>query len=154
MFRELRRTERKMDEADVIRLLEGQDYGVLSTASTDGYAYGVPLNYVYINNSIYFHCAVEGHKTDNITVNNKVSFCVVGEIEVLPDKFSTRYQSVIVFGLIEEVYGDEKHQALTGLLEKYSSQYMEKGMKYIDSYEARTKVLKLNIEHISGKARK
>jgi len=92
-----------MDEADVIRLLEGQDYGVLSTASTDGYAYGVPLNYVYINNSIYFHCAVEGHKTDNITVNNKVSFCVVGEIEVLPDKFSTRYQSVIVFGLIEEV---------------------------------------------------
>ena len=34
----------------------------------DGYAYGVPLNYVYVDNSIYFHCAKEGHKLDNIKI--------------------------------------------------------------------------------------
>lgn len=35
------------------------------------YHYGVPLSYVFMNNSIYFHCAAIGHKPENIHYNNK-----------------------------------------------------------------------------------
>ncbi len=51
-----------------------------------------------VGDVIYFHCAPEGHKLENLSGNNKVSFCVVGKTQVLPDKFATNYESVIVFG--------------------------------------------------------
>lgn len=154
MFRELRRTDRKMSEAETIDLLINADYGILSTYGLDGYAYGVPLSYTYLNDAIYFHCALDGYKLDNIRTNNKVSFCVVGETEVLADKFSMKYYSVIVFGTIVEVEKEEKERALVGLLEKYSSEHMESGMKYLKNDRDNTVVLKLEVEHITGKARK
>ncbi len=77
--------------------------------------------------AIYFHCAVAGHKLENIAANSRVSFCVVGKTEVLSDQFATHYQSVIVFGQAEEVFDEEKHLALEGVLAKYSPGYREKG---------------------------
>lgn len=74
MFRQLRRSDREMDMAGVIALLNKGDYGVLSTTGADGYAYGVPLSFVFMNDAIYFHGALEGHKYENIRHNNKVSF--------------------------------------------------------------------------------
>ena len=41
--------------------------------------YAVPLSYVFHDQCIYFHCATEGHKLDNIRANPAVSFCVVGQ---------------------------------------------------------------------------
>ncbi|ABR48427.1 pyridoxamine 5'-phosphate oxidase-related, FMN-binding [Alkaliphilus metalliredigens QYMF] len=84
MFRELRRKDREIKNNEVIQIIENSDYGILSTVSQNGYPYGVPVSFVFINNSIYFHCATEGHKLDNILNNNKVSFCVVGETCILP----------------------------------------------------------------------
>ncbi|WP_206811672.1 pyridoxamine 5'-phosphate oxidase family protein [Paradesulfitobacterium ferrireducens] len=154
MIKSLRREDRKIDEAVATVILEQGEYGILSIASPSGNAYGVPLSYVYMNGSIYLHGASEGHKHEIIEENNGVSFCVVGEAEPLPEQFSMKYQSVIVFGNIVEVYGDEKHEALLGFVEKYASQYIEKGKKYVESSEHKAKVIKINIEHMSGKARK
>jgi len=153
MFHKLRREDRKMDDLDTIKLLEIGDFGVLSTINKNGYPYGVPLSYVYLNNNIYFHSAMEGNKISNILFNNKVSFCVVGESTILAEKFSMSYKSVIVFGKVIEVNGEEKKDALTGLIAKYSSQFIEDGKKYIEKDEHKTKVIKLNIDHICGKAR-
>lgn len=154
MFREIRRSDRKIETIEAIEILKKCKYGILSTVSDDGYAYGVPLSYVYMDNNIYFHCAIEGHKLDNIKKNNKVSFCVVGDVETIPEKFTTKYESVIVFGEAAEVYGDEKNKALIGFLEKYSNQYVNEGKEYIKKAYCRTKVIKISIDHITGKARK
>lgn len=154
MFRGLRRQDRQIEKNQTIDILEKANYGVLSTVDDNGQPYGVPLNYVYEKGALYFHCAIEGYKLDNIKNNSKVSFCVVGHENVLPDKFSTDYESVIIFGRAEEVFDDEKNMALLGLIDKYSPDYMEKGKEYIIKLECRTKVIKVNIEHISGKARK
>lgn len=54
---------------------------------------------------------------------------MVGKAEVLPDKFVTKYESVIVSGEVEEVFDHEKQTALEGLLHKYSSKFIEKGKK-------------------------
>lgn len=74
MFKEMRRKECSIQNEQAIKLLEDCKYGVLSTVGENGYAYGVPLNYVYHKGNIYFHCAGEGNKLDNIMFNNKVSF--------------------------------------------------------------------------------
>ena len=104
--------------------------------------------------AIYFHCAVAGHKLENIAANSRVSFCVVGKTEVLSDQFATHYQSVIVFGQAEEVFDEEKHLALEGVLAKYSPGYREKGLRYIVAEGGRARVFRVGIAKISGKARR
>lgn len=107
-----------------------------------------------MNDSIYFHCATEGHKLDNILYNSKVSFCVVGQTCVLPDRFSTKYESVIIFGKATEVFEDEKNMALVEILKKYSSGFMEQGKEHIKNRSMAARVIKISIEHCTGKARR
>ncbi len=151
MFREMRREGRQLGAEGCMEILRKGEHGVLSTVSDNGYAYGVPLNYVYKGDSIYFHCAVEGHKLDNLRNKPKVSFCVIGEAEVLADKFTVRYESVIVFGKATEVDKDEKCQALVSLLEKYASAYMPEGRKCIENAGDKTRVVKISVECMTGK---
>lgn len=154
MFKEMRRKDRELTNEDCIKILKDNTYGILSTISENGYPYGLPISYIFFNNSIYFHSATKGHKIDNILDNSKVSFCVVGETCTLPDKFTTNYESVIVFGNAIEVLNDEKNSALLEILKKYSPDYIKEGKEYIEKAGKATKVLKISIEHISGKARR
>jgi uncharacterized protein len=154
MLKEMRRKDREIEALEAIEVLKKCEYGILSTVDENGYPYGVPLSYVYANDSIYFHSAVEGHKLENIKKNDKVSFGVVGQTDVLPDKFSTKYESVIIFGRAKEVFDDEKNAALLELINKYSADYIEKGKIYIKNASDKTKVMKISIDHISGKGRR
>ena len=112
---------------------------------------GVPLNYVYNKGNIYFHCAVEGNKwtTSCLIIGFR---SVIGNTEPIPDKFSYRYESVLVFG--RYIHDGEKEDALIALIRKYSSGFMEKGMEYIKKDCHNVKVIKICIEHLTGKARK
>lgn len=155
MFREMRRKDREITESEALEILANGDYGVLSTIGEDGYPYGVPLNYVFSKGKIYFHCAGEGHKTDNIEYNNRVSFTVVTKHEPIPDKFSTKFESVVVFGTAAKINGlDEKRFALTEMISKFSYGYMETGMRYLEKDIDKTAVFGIKIEKISGKRRK
>jgi uncharacterized protein len=153
MFKPLRKPENTMDEASMISVLTNAEYGILSTIGPDGYPYGIPMSFVYINNAIYFHGAAEGHKHENITYNDKVSFCIVGKTEVVAEKFTTNYESVILFGNISEVKGTEKQEALFSIVNKYSQQYSEKGKTILQNMVDRIHVLKINIEHVVGKTK-
>ena len=150
----LRRKDRAVTDDEALALLNAAEYGVLSTVTEDGKAYGVPLNYCVIDDCIYFHCAVEGQKIDNIRHNNSVSFCAVGNTEILPEKFGTLYESVIVSGEIEEVFESDKQLALEGLLHKYSAEFIDEGLKYIEGLRDKTKVFKITVNNVTGKARK
>ena len=152
-MRKMRRKDREIANDEAVKLLTQCEYGILSTAGNDGQPYGVPLSYIYKNDCIYFHCALVGHKLDNIQDNPKVSFCVIGNTNILPAEFGTEYESVIAFGVASEVHGTEWETALLCILEKYSPEYIEKGKSYIEQKNKATKVIRIEIEHISGKAR-
>ena len=154
MQQELRRTERGVCESESRELLDRGEYGVLSTCNGDGQPYGIPLSYCLIDNAIYFHCALGGHKLKNLATNSRVSFCVVGTTEVLPDQFATRYESVVVSGRATEIFDEEKQRGLEKLVEKYSAYFQAEGLRYIRSHEDRTKVFRISIESICGKARR
>jgi nitroimidazol reductase NimA-like FMN-containing flavoprotein (pyridoxamine 5'-phosphate oxidase superfamily) len=153
-MKELRRKDRQISEDDARSILNYAEYGILSTCSRDLIPYGVPMSYCVIDGHIYFHCAMEGRKIDNIESNQSVSFCVVGNTEVLPSKFGTKYESAIVSGNAFEVFDNEKQIALEGLVKKYSPEFIESGAKYIDALTQKTRVFKIEIGHISGKSRK
>jgi uncharacterized protein len=154
MNRPLRRKERGVEESAARELLQRGEYGILSTCGGDGTPYGVPISYCVIDNAVYFHCAVEGRKLENIAANRAASLCVVGATEVLPEQFATRFESVIVSGPAAEVFEQEKQRALEGLVAKYSPEYKAEGLKYIDAMERRTKVFRIDIDSICGKARR
>ena len=154
MQRPIRRADRALSQEQAMEILFKGEYGILSTVSSDGQPYGVPVSYCYSDNLLYFHCAVEGHKLENLAANNRVSFCVVGETKILPEKFATRYESAIIFGKAYELTGNEKLSGLTELLKKYSPDFLEKGQLYIESNAEKTRVYKIEIEALSGKARR
>lgn len=153
-MKELRRKDRAITEEEAVALLNRAEFGVLSTVAENGKPYGVPLSFCVIEHCIYFHCAVEGQKIDNFEHNKSVSFCAVGKTEILPDKFGTKYESVIASGEIEEVYDMDKQLALEGLLHKYSPEFIDKGIEYIEGLREKTRVFKITIHKLTGKARK
>ena len=153
MFREIKLKERVVDNEKAVEIMKNGSFGVLATIGADGYPYGVPLNYTYVDNCICFHCAQEGHKLENIDFSDKVSFCVVTKSDVLANEFDTDFESVIAYGRAEVVSDDsEKKDILLSILKKYSADYLQAGNNYIKKYWDETKVVKINVEHLSGKA--
>ena len=153
-MKELRRKDRAISHEEAVAILNKAEYGVLSTVTENGEPYGVPLSFCFIDRCIYFHCAVEGQKIDNMKHNKSVSFCAVGNTEILPDQFGTKYESVVVSGEVEEVFDMNKQLALEGMLHKYSSEFFDKGIKYIENLTEKTRAFKINIKKLTGKARK
>ena len=153
-MRLMRRSDRAITPEEALTLLTTADYGVLSTVGDDGIPYGVPLSFALFENALYIHSAMEGRKLDNLTAQPLVSFCVVGATEVLPARFTTAFESVILSAKASEVFGDEKQHALEALIDKYSASYKQEGLAYIEKAQSKTRVIKLSIESISGKARR
>ncbi len=115
-----------MYEKNCSELLSNAEYGIISTLGEDGYCYGVPVNYVFIKNAIYFNCGgEESHKVDNINYYSQISFTMVGNTKVLTN---TRYKSIVVFGqafLLEEKDSAETVEALKIIIEKYAHDFIE-----------------------------
>jgi nitroimidazol reductase NimA-like FMN-containing flavoprotein (pyridoxamine 5'-phosphate oxidase superfamily) len=153
-MQEIRRKDRAISQAEAETILSSAEYGVLSTVSSDNIPYGIPLSFCVLSGDIYFHCAMHGRKIDNLEQNAQVSFCAVGDTEVLPDKFGTKYESAVVSGQAVEVFDDEKQLALEGLINKYSAEFVESGAKYIEALTHKTRVFKIVVETLSGKSRR
>lgn len=153
-MREMRRNDRQIRHEEAVAILKKGEFGVFTTTGDQGYPYGVPVSYAYDGDAIYFHSAKEGHKLDAVRANPKCSFTVVGDTELLPGKFSTNYESAIAFGHAEEVEGEEKQRALMALIGKYSGDFMDKGQKYVGHSGKDTVVIKIAIDHLTGKARR
>ncbi|MCC8088570.1 MAG: pyridoxamine 5'-phosphate oxidase family protein [Rikenellaceae bacterium] len=154
MFKEIRRKDRIWDSEEAIELLRKGEYGTLSMSGANGYGYGIPMSYVYDEDKLYFHCAPDGFKIDSLALNNKASFSVVGKANILPGQFSTEYRSVMVFGIVElEITDEEKRYALKLIVNKYSHEFKEVASQYINQLFNRTRILRLDVEHISAKHR-
>ena len=149
----MRRKDRAISSEEARSLLESAEYGVLSLAGPEGVPHGIPLNFALAGDSIYFHCAPEGRKLEILSANTRVSFCVVGRTQLLPAKFGTQYESAIAAGSVEELAAEEKKQGLVRLLRKYSPDYVREGLDYIDKLIDKTKVFRIRLESITGKAR-
>ena len=149
MFREMRRKDKLMSESDTLALLESGKEGILGTIADNGYPYTVVVNYVYYNGKVYFHCAKEGHKIDNINNNEKVSFSVYDNVEVIGEELNTKYQSLTLFGRAKVI--EAKQDVLMELVKKYSDLPVKKANEMISKEINITAVVEIQIDHITGK---
>jgi len=121
--------------------------------SDDGMPYVVPMNFGLGENCLYFHCAREGRKLDIIGQNDRVCF----EMDICREVYrhekacgcSTRFDSVIGFGraLLVEDPG-EKRLALDKIMEHYGAQGP---FSYAEEYFAKTTIIRIDIESMTGK---
>jgi len=154
----MRRKDREITREEAVEILKKAEYGILSTLNSDNTPYGIPINFILENNTIYFHIAKEGQKLDNMLANPSVTLTVVGQTEPVAEgnSYSTYFESAIAFGKVNIVDDPtEIKNALYILTKKYFPDNM-------DTFEAsiagnslsRVYIIAMNIEHLSGKAKK
>ncbi len=152
----------RREEIDAV-LARGR-VGRMATTSADGYPYVTPVNYVFCNNSIYFHCSKIGEKLDNLRRDSRVCFEVDIPLAYLDlDYYGENpegcgvtqfYQSVVVRGrgeIVEDI--DEKVLALNELVASH-----ERPGRPFQAITPQTRavhlceVVAIRIERISGKS--
>jgi hypothetical protein len=145
----------------IIEFLSEESTGRISSIDKEGFPQIIPMNFVFLDNSVYMHSHIRGEKIENIKRNSKVGFEVDRNLEFLPSYFSdpddasladTLYISVVIKGeavLVED--RKEKVLALNGLMEKYQpeGQYtpMREDMDVLDA----TAVIKVTSKKMNGK---
>ncbi len=152
MFREMRRKKQLLPEEEAIAILKEGTSGVLALSGDDGYPYAVPISYVYEGGKLWFHCAKSGHKLDAIRREPKASFCVTAQDKVVPEEYTTYFRSVIAFGTIRVLEGEEMRPAIERLALKYSPLESEESRREeIEKTWKALCILELEVEHLTGK---
>lgn len=156
MFQEMRRKKQQLSDAACLELLEQCTSGVLAVLGEDGYPYAVPLSYVCDGRNIYFHSATQGHKLDAIRAHPQASFCVIAKDQILPEKYTTVFSSVIAFGTIRILDQEqEKREAIRKLALRYTpDDSFEKREAEINKCWNSLCMLEFTIEHMTGKQAK
>lgn len=152
MFREMRRIKQLLPKETAIEILKRNTGGTLALLGDEDYPYAVPISYVYADGKIYFHSARSGHKIDAIMNHEKASFSVIDKDEIIPEKYTTYFRSVIAFGkvrLVEDL--DEIRRIATVLAMKYSADFAEGIPAEIDSSIKRMAIIEMDIEHMTAK---
>lgn len=146
----MRRSRQQLPLEEAKDILLKATNGVLSLIYREE-PYGVPMSYVFDGiDKIIFHCAREGKKIDCLRSNAHACFTVVDKDEIIPEKFTTYYRSVVATGTIEIIEDlNIKNYCLRFLSEKYApgidcNAEIEKALE-------RVTVLIMIIEEITGK---
>ncbi|QHW33391.1 flavin-nucleotide-binding protein [Paenibacillus rhizovicinus] len=165
----MRRTEFEVNEEndseEITSFMEEMSFGFLGTVAEDGLPSMTPLNFVYVNGSVYFHGSRIGEKMTQLKKNQRVTFMAAKEYAIIPSYFSdpllacpatAYFKSVRVDGqavIVDDLA--EKAAALEALMRKLQP---EGGYKTIDSadpdYVPRLKgvaVVRIDADRISGK---
>ena len=151
-FREMRRKRQQLSEGESIEILQKTTAGTLALLGDNGYPYAVPISYVYADGKLYFHSALSGHKIDAIRNCDKASFCVIDKDDVHPEKYTTFFRSVIVFGRIHIIEDEQKKLATARLLgDRYNPNQEETLQKELEKGLARMVMIRFDIEHLTGK---
>lgn len=151
----MRRNDRELPKEFGLELIDRCEYGVAAMTDENGLPYAVALNLVRDESKLYFHCAMEGKKTDSLRKNPHVCISFVGNVSPVPDKFTTLYESAIVRGKAAQVTEDEeKIHALRSLCEKLTPANMENFEKAIERSIHRTAVWRIDIDEITAKAKR
>ena len=152
MFRELKRKKQLLSEQETLRVLEEGKTGIVGVLGDDGYPYTVPINYVSLEDKIYFHSAKKGHKVDAIAKEPKVSMTVVEKDDVVSREFTTYFRSIQLFGKAYVVEDEaERNVAFRALCEKFSGADMDRYDEIMSKEAAAAAIVRIDIEHITGK---
>lgn len=152
-FRPMRRKDRQLPDDEAWALLTRETHGVLAVTEEDGWPYAVPLNYLVQDGCLYLHCSRDAYVTQAIARDDRVCFTVVPQARLVPEHITEVYESVIVYGRAALVEDDA---ARARILHAYTFDLgrvpPELGRRYIEKLGARTALVCIRPQHVTGKA--
>lgn len=151
MFGKMRRFKQKLSEQECFDVLTHAPRGILAVHGEDGYPYAFPMNYIYKDGKIYFHCAKAGHKIDALASDDKVSFCVMDEGFHKSGDWALNIKSIVIFGCVKKLNTtQETVEIVRQIGQKYhpTVEYVEEEIRKAG---ARVQILELSIDHMTGK---
>lgn len=151
MFPELQKKERALSQGEVIQILSQTNDGTLALIGDNGYPYSVPMSFAFYDGKIYMHGLSKGYKMDLLKKNERVSFSVIGESKVIPEKTSVKFKSVIVFGRARVLSENEKGPAMALIAKKYSGDFPEVIEKTTKAFWDLFSAIEIKIDHMTGK---
>lgn len=146
----MRRKERECnDPAFFTSLFEQADVITLAFQAEDP-PYVIPVNFVFMDGALYFHCAREGRKLDCLRRAPGVGFSVHEILSIDRENATTLYRSLCGTGKAACVTdSEEKGRALEKLAHKYQSRCtLPVPQKTLQA----TEVVKITITTLSGKS--
>ena len=148
----MRRSEREITDRAAIDAILARAQVLTLAMVDDDRPYVVPLHFGYDGTALYLHAALEGRKMAVLRRHPRVSFAVYVDDEVIPGEvgcaWSARYRSVLGDGTVCWLTThDARMHALDTLLGKYAAG----PFSYREDVLARTAVLRVDIDRISGK---
>ena len=154
-MRQMRRFKQALTPDECAAVLDRGTSGVLAVIGDGGHPYAVPLSYVRLDGKLYFHFAMAGHKLDAIRADSRVSFCVIDQDRVVPEKYTSYFRSVIVFGTARVVDDPaEKRRSIDALCAKYRPGFEAERAAEIDGSWDHFLMVELTPDHITGKQAK
>ena len=151
------------DKTIIYSILDKAEYGTLALC-VENKPYAVPLNFVRIEDDIYFHGALKNKKMKMLEQNPHVSFSVVENYALIDSDFSSVdglacpatqfFKSVSIDGVVSLVeHRDEKAKVFEALMQKLQPKggYKPFSDKAYDVAIKTTAVLRLQVENLSCK---
>jgi hypothetical protein len=143
-------------------ILDSTNIGRMATIDADGYPYITPVNFVYHEGCIYFHCAAKGEKLDNLARDSRVCFEVDLPLAYLEVAFNEEkspcnthqfYHSVVIRGRARVVPdGPLKIEALNALVAKHEGHRDFRAVT-ADMADAKAcRVVEITPERMTGKS--
>ncbi|MFI3167649.1 MAG: pyridoxamine 5'-phosphate oxidase family protein [Bacillota bacterium] len=149
----MRRKDREMTKEFALQVCDKCNFATVAMVDTSGLPYCVAINVVLQGEEIYFHTAKAGFKIDCLKENPNVCISLVGDNELIPERFTTEYESAVVRGIAKEVSNrEEKISALRLLCQKFASSNMAGFDTAISESLNHTAIWKVGISEISGKS--
>ncbi len=146
-----------LSEQESMDLLKGCECGVLCTNGDDGFPYGTPVNYVVLEDRIFFHGRMRGTRVSNMLRDPRCSLTVTDErgYQGYGDNAcdtDTLFASVIVKGTMCQIDDNYvKTKVLRALIDRLTP---ERASLPVDPERVvRTGVYEVIIKEITGKYR-
>ncbi len=151
------------EKAVIYDVLDNAEYGTLAL-SIDDTPYAVPVNFVRIDDALYFHGALKNRKMKMVAQNPIVSFSVVENYALIDSDFSSTdslacpatqfFKSVSIDGMASVVEErDEKAEVFEALMQKLQPKggYKPFSDEVYDTPIKTTAVVKIAIREIRCK---
>ena len=149
----MRRTDKEIDDrAEIDAVIRGADVCRLGLI-VEGEPYVVPVSYGYDGRSLYVHTASTGRKLAGMAPGTRVCFEVERNVRLVTDehdpcRWTFTFETVIGWGRIAEIVGDDQRRAaLDHIMEHYSGRSWPR-----ESFRlAAVRVWGIDIDTVTGK---
>jgi len=151
------------DKTIIYDVLDKAKFGTLALC-VENTPYAVPVNFVRIEDDIYFHGALSNRKMKMLSLNPKISFSVVENYALIDSDFSSTdglacpatqfFKSVSIEGLASVLESrDEKAKVFEALMQKHQPKggYQPFSNSAYDAAIKATAVVKISVSNITCK---